>query len=109
MIEAKNLTKRFGRTVALNGITVKMSYGISLILGPNGGGKSTFLKLVAGVYRPTSGKVTLFGENPWRSSGVKYRIGVAYDPVSFPLQLPGGSGWSPLLGPKVTVMGGRAD
>ncbi len=84
MIRAENLTKRFGRIVALDGVTSKIPEGFNLILGPNGGGKSTFFKLATGVYRPTSGKITLFGENPWKSSEVKLRIGVAYDPVSFP-------------------------
>ena len=84
MIRAEGLTKRFGKLVALDGITVEIPGGFNLILGPNGGGKSTFFKLATGVYRPTSGKITLFGKNPWRNADVKLKIGVAYDPVSFP-------------------------
>ncbi|AHL21793.1 ABC transporter ATP-binding protein [Thermococcus nautili] len=90
MIEAKNLTKRFGRIVALDGVTVEIPEGFNLILGPNGGGKSTFFKLATGVYRPTSGRIALFGKNPWTDAGVKRKIGVSYDPVSFPPLI---SGW----------------
>ncbi|MCD6524248.1 MAG: ABC transporter ATP-binding protein [Thermococcus sp.] len=84
MITAKNLTKRFGKIVALDNVTLEIPEGVNLILGPNGGGKSTFFKLSAGVYRPTSGRIRLFGKDPWKDAGVKVRIGVAYDPVSFP-------------------------
>ena len=84
MIKAEKLTKRFGKIVALDGVTVEIPEGFNLILGPNGGGKSTFFKLATGVYRPTSGKITLFGKNPWMNADVKLKIGVAYDPVSFP-------------------------
>ncbi|GAB6135817.1 ABC transporter ATP-binding protein [Thermococcus prieurii] len=84
MIEAENLTKRFGSIVALDGVTVEIPEGFNLILGPNGGGKSTFFKLATGIYRPSSGRIRLFGENPWKNAKVKLKIGVAYDPVSFP-------------------------
>ncbi len=64
MITAKNLSKRFGKLVALDSISVKIERGFTLILGPNGGGKSTFLKLCAGLYRPSSGRVEVLGEAP---------------------------------------------
>ena len=84
MITARNLTKRFGSIKALDGITVEIPEGVNLILGPNGGGKSTFFKLATGVYRPTSGRIELLGKDPWKDAAVKVKIGVAYDPVSFP-------------------------
>jgi len=84
LIEATNLTKSFGRIKALKGISVEIPEGTSLVMGPNGGGKSTFFKLATGVYRPTSGRIRLFGRDPWWDAEVKRRIGVAYDPVSFP-------------------------
>ncbi len=84
LIEAKNLKKHFGSIKALDGITVKIPEGITLILGPNGGGKSTFLKLATGVYRPTSGEIKVFGEKPWNNGKLKSRFGVAYDPPAFP-------------------------
>jgi len=84
VIEANNLKKSFGSIHALDGVTVKIPEGMTLILGPNGGGKSTFLKLATGVYRPTSGEIKVFGETPWNNWKVKSRFGVAYDPPAFP-------------------------
>ncbi|MDV3104340.1 ABC transporter ATP-binding protein [Thermococcus waiotapuensis] len=84
MIIARGLTKRFGKIVALDNVTVEIPEGVNLILGPNGGGKSTFFKLSTGVYRPTSGLIRVFGRDPWRDAGVKMKLGVAYDPVLFP-------------------------
>ena len=84
MIEARNLTKTFGSIRALDGITVEIPEGVNLIVGPNGGGKSTFLKIVAGVYRPTAGTVRVLGKDPWRDGSVKERVGVSFDPPKFP-------------------------
>ncbi|BAD84350.1 ABC-type multidrug transport system, ATPase component [Thermococcus kodakarensis KOD1] len=84
MITAKNLSKRFGKLVALDSISVKIERGFTLILGPNGGGKSTFLKLCAGLYRPSSGRVEVLGEAPWSNERVKSRLGVSFDPPALP-------------------------
>ncbi|ASJ13529.1 ABC transporter ATP-binding protein [Thermococcus thioreducens] len=84
MIEARDLKKHFGSIKALDGVTVDIPEGITLILGPNGGGKSTFLKLATGVYRPSAGEIRVFGEVPWNNGRLKARFGVAYDPPAFP-------------------------
>ncbi|AAL81005.1 ABC transporter ATP-binding protein [Pyrococcus furiosus DSM 3638] len=89
MIVAKNLVKRFGNIYALKGITTEIPEGTTLILGPNGGGKSTFLKLATGIYRPTKGKIRVLGENPWKSKKIKKYIGASYDPPSFPKLITG--------------------
>ncbi|WP_460041830.1 ABC transporter ATP-binding protein [Thermococcus atlanticus] len=96
MIEARDLKKHFGSIHALDGITVEIPEGITLILGPNGGGKSTFLKLATGVYRPSAGEIRVFGENPWNNWKVKRRFGVAYDPPAFP-QFTTGREWLTLF------------
>lgn len=84
MITAENLTKVFGSIRALDGITVEIPPGRNLIVGPNGGGKSTFLKIAAGVYRPTSGRIEVLGRDPWKDGEIKRRIGVSFDPPRFP-------------------------
>ncbi|GAB6102059.1 ABC transporter ATP-binding protein [Thermococcus atlanticus] len=96
IIEARDLKKHFGSIHALDGITVEIPEGITLILGPNGGGKSTFLKLATGVYRPSAGEIRVFGENPWNNWKVKRRFGVAYDPPAFP-QFTTGREWLTLF------------
>nr|WP_058947640.1 ABC transporter ATP-binding protein [Thermococcus sp. 2319x1] len=84
MITAEKLTKRFGKITALENVSVRIPKGFTLIIGPNGGGKSTFLKIAVGVYRPTAGKVEVLGKDPWSDEEVKRRIGVSFDPPALP-------------------------
>lgn len=84
IVEAKNLQKRFGPIVALENINVKIPHGLTLILGPNGGGKSTFMKLALGLYKPTKGKIKLLGRDPWKDADVRKNVGVAFDPPALP-------------------------
>ncbi|WP_297458438.1 ABC transporter ATP-binding protein [Thermococcus sp.] len=108
LIEAKELQKIFGSIRALDGVTVEIPGGITLILGPNGGGKSTFLKLATGIYRPTSGKILVFGERPWNNGKVKARFGVAYDPPAFP-QFVTGREWLTLFARSKGLDGEEAE
>ena len=56
-IETKNLTKKFGRLVAVNDLNLQISKGtIFGFLGPNGSGKSTTVKMLTGLLTPTSGR-----------------------------------------------------
>ncbi len=62
MIEINGLTKRFGRTLAVDNLSLRIAAGeFFTILGPNGAGKTTTLKIVAGLLNPTSGKVRVGG------------------------------------------------
>lgn len=62
MIEAINLTKKFGDFVAVNGINLKILPGeIYGFLGPNGAGKTTTIKMLTGILKPTFGKVKILG------------------------------------------------
>lgn len=62
MLELKNVTKRYLRRAALEDVSVNIDAGKTcLLLGPNGSGKTTMMKLIAGLTRPTEGEVTLSG------------------------------------------------
>lgn len=62
IIEAKNLTKRYRKCTALNQVNLSIKRGeIYGLVGANGAGKTTFLKLVAGQIFPSGGEFTLFG------------------------------------------------
>lgn len=62
MIEIKNLTKKFGDQTVVNDLSFVAKDGcITGFIGPNGSGKTTTLKMVTGVLRPTSGSVLLNG------------------------------------------------
>ncbi len=63
LIESTGLSKHYGKTVALDGVTVTLPNAAIGLLGPNGAGKSTFLKLMLGLSYPTSGDLHVFGRN----------------------------------------------
>jgi ABC-2 type transport system ATP-binding protein len=63
--QVRNVTRRFGGTVALDGVDLAVGAGeVVGLLGPNGAGKSTLLNLLVGLRRPTTGAVELFGGSP---------------------------------------------
>ena len=63
ILQAENLTKRYGGLVAVNDVSFSlMEREILSVIGPNGAGKSTLFKLIASFVRPTSGKVVFQGE-----------------------------------------------
>ena len=75
LLEARNLTKHYGSTVALNGVSFDVHEGVTGLLGPNGAGKSTAMKLFLGLIQPTSGSAMLLGEEPYRSIDGRARTG----------------------------------
>lgn len=63
MIETVNLTKRFDDIVAVDHICAQIKDGsVFGLVGTNGAGKSTFLRLLSGVMRPDEGTVTIDGK-----------------------------------------------
>ena len=69
MIEAVNVTKSFGDIVAVDDVTLSIESGkVFGLIGTNGAGKSTFLRMIAGVLKPDSGRIEIDGrpvfENP---------------------------------------------
>lgn len=62
-IVARNITKRFGRVTALEGVSVSFGTGATALLGRNGAGKTTFINLVSGVVLPTEGEVVVAGHS----------------------------------------------
>lgn len=63
MIELRDVTKRFGQTIALASVSMTLERGASVaVLGPSGSGKTTLLRLIAGLEMPDEGEVLLDGE-----------------------------------------------
>ncbi len=64
LLQAENLVKNFGGTIAVNHVSFEIKNGeILAIIGPNGAGKSVLFSLISGLHRPTSGKIAYEGED----------------------------------------------
>ncbi len=77
VIQTSDLTKRYGATVALDGVSLHLERGEILgFVGPNGAGKSTFMKLLLGVARPSAGAARVLGLDMIRDSeAIRRRVG----------------------------------
>ena len=84
MIKATGVTKRFEDFTALYELSCTIPKGcIYGMVGSNGAGKSTFLRLLAGVYRPEAGAITIDGEPVYENPAVKKRIAYVPDELFF--------------------------
>src|SRR6187551_491509 len=82
LIEAQALTKRYGpHVIALDSLTLDVEPGIIGLVGANGAGKSTFLRILLGLLPPTSGEATVLGHDV-RTDGTALRRFVGYMPES---------------------------
>ncbi len=77
-IEVRGLAKRFGETVALDGLTLRVAKGeLFGLLGPNGAGKTTTINILCGLLEPTAGSASVGGHAlPKEARAVKEIIGV---------------------------------
>ena len=101
VIRIEGLVKAFGRARALDGLDLDVSRGeVHGFLGPNGSGKSTTIRIVLGLMRADSGRVTLFGADPWRDA-VDLHSRLAYVPGDVTL-------WPRLTGGQSIDLLGRA-
>src|SRR5689334_21228474 len=84
-IDIDQLVRRYGRTDAVNGLTLRVAPGRCYgFFGRNGAGKTTTIKCLLNLLRPTSGKVAVFGLDPAREEvAVKQRIAYVPDQVAF--------------------------
>lgn len=84
MIKVENLTKKFDDFTALDKICCTIPAGcIYGLVGSNGAGKSTFVRLAAGIYRPDAGHAAVDGENVYENPAVKSRLVLVPDELYF--------------------------
>ncbi len=80
VLEMSNITKKFGKFTALDGVNLEVKSGeIYGFIGPNGAGKSTSIRIILGILQATSGKATVFGKDAWKDA-VDIHRRVAYVP-----------------------------
>src|SRR6185436_6411058 len=99
-IDITGLRKRFGPTLALDGLDLRVRTGeVHGFLGPNGAGKTTTIRVLLGLMRHDGGKVSLLGGDPWASATELHKR-LAYVPGDVTL-------WPNLTGGEVIDLLGR--
>lgn len=92
IIQLQNVSQRFGNLSVLDSLSLNLEKGEVLgLFGHNGAGKTTSMKIILGLLKPTSGQVKVFGQDPCHSdfNHYRYRIGFLPENVSFYQQLTG--------------------
>ena len=77
LLQARDLTKTFGQVRALDAVSFDIDEGITGLLGSNGAGKSTSLKLFLGLLDPDGGTAEVLGVDPRTSAEYRARVGYA--------------------------------
>src|SRR3977135_3279674 len=100
-VSIRNASKRFGETLAVDGLSIEIEDGAFVVLlGPTGAGKTTTLRLIAGLEKPATGQIRIAGQEvksaPRRQRDVAFvfqqyslypHLSV-FDNLAFPLRSP---------------------
>ncbi|MGQ9597066.1 MAG: ABC transporter ATP-binding protein [Thermoproteota archaeon] len=90
IIETQDLSKSFGKVRALDELDLRVGKGVTGLVGPNGSGKTTAIKISLGLLKTDEGSVKVFDFDPWTDGyEVRRRIGVLHEKPSFPRDLTG--------------------
>ncbi|PEO46575.1 ABC transporter ATP-binding protein [Bacillus sp. AFS026049] len=80
VLKTTDLTKKFGKFTALNGVNIEVNKGeIFGFIGPNGAGKSTTIRVLLGILKATDGEAKIFGKDAWKDA-VEIHKRIAYVP-----------------------------
>src|SRR3954452_24226407 len=83
-VEAEGLAKRFGSVQAVNGLSFSVEQGqVVGLLGPNGSGKTTTVRMLVGLIRPSRGKARLLGQEIKPGAKVLERVGALVEKPAF--------------------------
>lgn len=75
MIEFNQASRWYGQVIGVNDVTCQIGPGVTALLGVNGAGKTTMIRLITGQLRPTTGSVQVFGQEPFANPEVFKKIG----------------------------------
>ncbi len=80
IIDAKEVWKSYGKIPALRGLSITLESGILGLVGPNGSGKTTFIRTILGLVKADTGNCKIFGLDSWKESlQVRKRVGVLHE------------------------------
>jgi ABC-2 type transport system ATP-binding protein len=88
-LELQGVSRWYGNVVAVNDISFALGPGVTGLLGPNGAGKSTLLHMMAGLLRPSAGRVLVEGRPAWRDPSIYRSIGLTPEREAVPGYLTG--------------------
>lgn len=87
-LELDKVTKRYGRKVVLDAVSLSFPLGLTLLVGPSGAGKSTLLRLLATAERPSGGRISWDGKPlPGANAALRRTLGYAPQAVDLPEDL----------------------
>ena len=89
MIQLKSASRWYGEVIGLNDVTVEIGPGITALLGQNGAGKTTMMRLITGQLRPTTGTVEVLGVDPFANHEIYGKLGYCPAIDMFPEHLTG--------------------
>lgn len=87
IIQATELSRWYGVVMGLNNVSFEIEPGLTGLVGPNGAGKSTLIEIITGQLRPSSGRLTVFGEVPWNNPRLLRRLGYCPEGEALPAEL----------------------
>ena len=87
LLAAEHLTKQYRGVTALNDVSFTITEGVTGILGENGAGKSTAIKIFLGLLAPTSGVARVLGQDASRNNNVRGRVGYMPEHDCLPTQV----------------------
>lgn len=83
IVRAEHLNKWYRRVIALNDVSLSIDAGITGMLGTNGAGKTSLMRILIGLMRESSGSVYVLGQLPFNNPGLARRIGYVPEHDSF--------------------------
>jgi ABC-type multidrug transport system ATPase subunit len=87
LVEARGLRKVYpDGTVAVDGVDLEAGRGVTVLMGPNGSGKTTTLMMIAGALMPGGGVVRVCGHDMWRGDWARPRSCVGFAPQNMPFR-----------------------
>src|SRR5882757_1863876 len=87
IIEAYELSRWYGIVMGLNNVSFEIEAGLTGLVGRNGAGKSTLIQIITGQLQPSSGRLTVFGLEPWNNPLLLRRIGYCPEGEAVPKDL----------------------
>ncbi len=85
LVTVEGVSKSYGSIRALDNVSFSLAdKSITGLVGPNGAGKTTAIKVMIGLLEPDTGRVQVFGQNPWDNKKIRGFIGVVYEKAFFP-------------------------